>query len=334
MQDQDVRGLRQNVDKLVLDAPTLANITGQLAPLIATDKWALAPPPANMMRGVDFYSATDFIAALAASVLLFKRAHGYLPPLAAPTTFNEHILTRKFFALLPLPSIGDKLGMRDYVLERLGESALIPVVWIGGRIEDLFTADLPAGRYVLKANHGSGMNLFLDLPQDLATRRDEIRFRGQEWLGTRYGHNWGEWWYSLIEPRLFLEAFVGRDDKEPMADFKVHCFHGKARLIQIVTGRFTDKRHGQFTPDWTYLAGVPGVESVEFARPKNLDVLIDSAERLARGLEYARIDLYTDFERVVKFGEITLAPGNACQSFSDLEFDRWLGAFFTSAAGE
>jgi hypothetical protein len=320
-------------DKVFVDSTNISNIMGQLGPLITTRKWLLAPPPANTMRGVDFYNATDFVSALVLSVQLFKNTHGYLPRLESPSSFNEHIFARKFFAPLPLPSLADKLGVRDYVRERLGESALIPVVWSGERVDDLFTANLPAGRFVLKANHGFDMNLFLDLPQDLATRRDEIRSKAQGWLGTRFGYNWGEWQYSVIKPRLFLETFLGRDDKESMADFKVHCFHGKPRLIQVVTGRFTHKRHGQYTPDWTYLAGVPGNESVEFARPKNLDVLIESAERLARGLEYARIDLYTDFEQVVKFGEITLTPGDGRQPFADLEFDRWLGGFFAPPDG-
>ncbi|HKT54302.1 MAG TPA: ATP-grasp fold amidoligase family protein, partial [Caulobacteraceae bacterium] len=313
-------------DNLVVDAQTFANIIGQLEPLIASNQWALARPPANMMRGVDFYNATDFVAALVRGVLLFKNAHGYVPQLASPRTFNEHILTRKYFALLPMPSLGDKLGIRDYVRERLGESALIPVIWTGERIDELFASPLPTGRFVLKANHGSTMNLFLNLPQDLTTRRDEICARAQGWLDVRYGYGWGEWWYSTIRPKLFLETFLGQDEK-PIIEFKLQCFHGKPRLIQTVTGRFTQLRLGQYTPDWKYLgAGLPGYESLEFARPKNLDVIIDAAERLAHGLEYARIDLYTDCEQMVKFGEVTLAPGNALQTFLDPEFDRWLGA--------
>jgi hypothetical protein len=320
-------------DKVAVDSATVANIMGQLGPLIARNKWSLAPPPPNTMRGVDFYNANDFVSALLVSGLLFRNAHGYLPDLAEPATFNEHIFARKFFAPLPIPSLADKLGVRDYVRERLGEDVLIPVVWSGELIEDLFAADLPAGRFVLKANHGFDMNLFLDLPQDLITRRDEISSKTQAWLATRFGYSTGEWQYCDITPTLFLETFVGRG-KDSMAEFKLHCFHGKPRLIQVVTGRYTDQhRHGQYTPDWTYLIGMPGSESVEFARPKNLEVLMESAERLARGLEYVRIDLYTDFDQVVKFGEITFTSGDGRQPFPNLEFDRWLGAFFAPPAG-
>jgi hypothetical protein len=326
-------------EKVFIDSPTIVNIVAQLGPAITTNKWLIEPPPADMMRGVDFYNATDFVSALMLSAQVFKNTHGFLPQLTAPASFNEHIFVRKFFALLPLPSLADKLGVREYVRKRLGDGVLIPVVWTGIHVEELFTAPLPAGRFVLKANHGAGMNLFLDLPQDLVTRRDEIQSKARRWLANRYGYGWGEWHYNVFKPRLFLEAFYGRDKHdrgsgEPMDDFKIHCFHGKARLIHIVTGRFTRPRLGQYTPDWRYLAvGMPGYDSIEFPRPKALDTIVASAERLAQGLDYARIDLYAG-DRDLKFGEITLTPGNAHQRYSDFDFDRWLGGYFTPGAAQ
>lgn len=321
-------------DDLVIDGSTFENVIGQIGAVIATNRWMLGPPPANTKRGVDVYNANDFLSALLRSVVLFRHAHGYLPQFASPTTFNEHILARKFFAPLPMPSLGDKLGVRDYVRQRLGEEALIPVLWTGQRIDDLFTADLPAGRFVLKANHGCAMNLFLDLPQDLVTRGEEIRLTAEAWLGERFGYDQGEWQYSVIEPRLFLESFLTQPNGEPIVEVKTHCFHGKPRLIQVVTGRFTEHLGlGQYDADWTYMdAGIDGYEALKFDRPKNFGVLIECIERLAQGLEYVRIDLYTDFDRIVKFGEITLTPGDGRQSFSSLEFERWLGGFFTPTA--
>jgi hypothetical protein len=316
---------------LVIDAATFENVIGQIGAVIATNRWVLAPPPANTMRGVDFYNATDFLSALLRSAVLFREAHGHLPQFASPTIFNEHIVARKFFAPLPLPSLGDKLGVRDYVRQRLGEEALIPVVWIGERVDDLFTADLPTGRFVLKPNHGFDMNLYLDLPQDLTARREEIEVKGQAWLGARFGYELGEWHYSVIKPKLFLETFLTEDGVDSMGEFKVHCFHGKARAMHIIAARDGAKRHGTYTTDWTYLPDAIAVGSIEFERPKNFDLLIETAERLAQGLEYARVDLYTDFKQFLKAGEITLTPGDGRQPFVDVEFARWLGGWFTPA---
>ena len=107
------------------------------------------------MRGVDFYPWKDFVRALVQGAATFKRTHGYLPPLAVPKSFNEHIFVRKFFAPMPMPSLADKLAAKDYVRARLGEEFLPAVAWVGEDVGSLAAAKLPAGRYVLKPNHAS-----------------------------------------------------------------------------------------------------------------------------------------------------------------------------------
>src|SRR6266536_1200641 len=73
--------------------------------------------------------------------------------------------------------------------------------------------------------------------------------------------------------------------------------------------------------------------------------MIRVAETIAKGMEFARIDLYSDGKRNIKFGEITFTPGDALSRFTraclegegatggqsriaDLEFDKWLGSLF------
>ena len=51
-------------------------------------------------------------------------------------------------------------------------------------------------------------------------------------------------------------------------------------------------------------------------------------EAIAEGMEFARVDLYSDRKSRIRFGEITFTPGNACSRFSDFKFDRWLGSQF------
>ncbi len=70
----------------------------------------------------------------------------------------------------------------------------------------------------------------------------------------------------------------------------------------------------------------------QFKRPANLDAVIQAAETIATGLDFARIDLYSDRKSVIKFGEITLTPNNAMARYADFQFDRWLGSWF--AVGE
>jgi hypothetical protein len=324
-----------------IDRAVAAAILGQLVDVAGTKKWPIRPP-ANTMRGVDFYSATDFVAALTLSAQRFKETHGYLPSLASPTAFNEHQFVRKFFAPLPVPSLADKLAARDYVKARLGGDVLPEVVWVGESVEDLFAARHPSGRFLLKANTGSGTNLILNFPEDLTAKREAITRQATAWLNSRYGFGWGEWYYCAFPPRLFLERFIDFNGDGTPNDYKFFSFNGKVRLINVHSDRHTSHKEGFYDLSWRHLPFVLGVdrrvgrlkgyryahEPTECPRPGNLDAMIGVAERIAEGLDFARVDLYSDGINAIKYGEITFVPSNADLPFSDIKFDRWLGSFF------
>jgi hypothetical protein len=309
-----------------------ANILGQLGSLVGTGKWPLNRLAADQMRGIDFYPAMDSVATLITSAHEFKVTHGYLPSLAAPSSFTEHLFVRKFFAPLPMPSLADKLTAREYVRARLGDDVLTPVVWIGDSVSELFAAELSSGRFVLKANNSCGANIFLDLPHDLSAKRDEIAKRTSRWLADRFGYDWGEWQYCTFPCRLFLESFIDFNGTAAPDEYKFFCFNGKARLINFHVDRFARHRSALYDPSWKQFPVDYGRELAHVDRPGNLADMVHVAETVAAGLEFARIDLYSDCKRVVKFSEITFTPGNALDRFSDFEFDLWLGRFFGKVA--
>ena len=49
-------------------------------------------------------------------------------------------------------------------------------------------------------------------------------------------------------------------------------------------------------------------------------------------MEFTRVDLYSDGNSRIRFGEITFTPGNAGLHFSDFKFDKWLGSQFGKGA--
>jgi hypothetical protein len=309
------------------------NIVGQLGLLFVTGKWPLHPSSANTMRGIDFYPWKDLLRAFIHGAHIFKAENGYLPSLVSPTSFNEHIFARKFFAEQPVPSLADKLASKDYVRARLGNEFLPVVAWVGDNVGGLFAAKLPAGRYVLKANNGSQWNLFLKLPDDLSTKRTEIEQRAASWLTSRFGYDWGEWQYCTVKPKLFLEEFIDFKGVQTPDDYKFYCFHGKVCFIEVDVDRFTQSRSAFYSPDWKYIPVNYGEEPIECARPRNLEDMIRAAEVIAAEMEFARVDLYSDGNSRIRFGEITLTPGNATLHFSNFKFDRWLGSHFGKGPG-
>ena len=305
-----------------------ANIVGQLGLLAIAGKWPLRTPPENTMRGVDFYPWKDFLRALIHGAHMFKAENSCLPRLAYPTSFNEHLFVRKFFAPLPMPSLADKLAAKDHVNALLGDEVLPTVAWVGENVDELFAAKLPGGRYVLKANHSWNSNLILNLPDDLFAKRDEIEQRATGWLTSQFGYDWGEWHYCTFKPKLFLEEFIDFNGVQTPDDYKFLCFHGKACLIEIDVDRLTDLRSAFYTPDWKLLPVTYGEAPVERARPLNLKDMIRVAEAIAGDMEFARVDLYSDGNSRIRFGEITFIPGNAGLHFSDFRLDQWLGSHF------
>ena len=205
------------------------------------------------------------------------------------------------------------------------------MVWVGDDVEGLVAAKPPAGRYVLKPNHSSESNLFLNLPDDLSAKRHEIERRAESWLTSRFGYNWGEWQYSTFTPKLFLEEFIDFNGVEAPDDYKFYCFHGKTCLIEVDVDRFAELKSALYTADWKLIPVNYGEAPIQCARPRNLEEMIRVAEAIAGEMEFARIDLYSDGNSRIRFGEITLTPGNGLLNFSDFKFDQWLGSQFGNA---
>jgi hypothetical protein len=217
-------------EQVTIDCSLAANMVGQLASVFASGHLPRLPPPGHM-RGVDFYTASQLVHVLAFSAQLFRDRHGYLPQLGSPNSFTEHVFARKFLAALPIPSLADKLVGREYARARVGDELITPIVWTGDQPADLLRASVPSGRFMLKANHGSGFNMAINLPDDLKARRSEIESTSARWLATPFGFYLGEWQYCTFRPKLFLEEYVPFNGSAAPDEYNVLCFRGEARLI-------------------------------------------------------------------------------------------------------
>ncbi|HXQ14407.1 MAG TPA: ATP-grasp fold amidoligase family protein [Caulobacteraceae bacterium] len=301
------------------------NLVDQVKAMVAAARWPRHPPPAGHMRGIDFYNTNDLLLAIVVGGQIFKNAHGYVPPLSTPASYSERIYSRKYFAPLPMPSLADKLEAQAHVRARLGDEFVPSVVWVGESVDELFTADLPAGRFVLKANHGWGFNLVLNLPKELAAWREQIRMLAGGWLATRFGYDTGEWQYCTFKPKLYLERFIDFNGVAPPDEYRVYCFHGRAEFISFTIPKPPDYTSALYDTAWNLLPVDFGHEVVCRDRPKNLEAIVEAAERIAEGLSFARIDLYSDGIEDIKLGEITFTPGNATSGMSDPAFAARIG---------
>jgi TupA-like ATPgrasp len=275
----------------------------------------------------------------------FQSRHGYPLNLAHPRSFSEKICWRKIYDRDPLlPLVVDKYLVRKYVTETLGESraqrVLVPLLF-----ETKKPATIPfhalSGSYIIKANHGSGMNLIVLGGSGLETR--SIIERCQYWLTVPDRFYLHEWAYQKVNRRIVVERLLDDGGGCPVREYKFQMFHGKCALIQVLNSAAWYDGHTHlggsampsltyFTPDWSWLdvswkyyfldATFP-VEPAQ-APPDELDEMIALAEKLARPFDYIRVDLYSTPDGV-KFGELTPyhLTGNA--AITPVAFDYELG---------
>jgi hypothetical protein len=266
-----------------------------------------------------------------------------------PRTFNEKILykmARDRRVILSL--VADKLAVREYVSEKVGEQYLTKLYRVFGKNSDLDFSELPRN-FVLKPNHGSGAALIVAdfVPKDSNSSRFSTRIFKKYylnpdsldiskisrlvrfWLGTSYYkyHRIGypEWGYKNIKRSVFAEELLVKDDSPPQ-DFRFFIFNGICEAIMVDTPGYGGVRRDVYSTTWEKLQVSFAYQNSELVRPvpNNLPEMINVAEKLAEDLDHARIDLYNIDGRIV-FGEITNYHAGGTQKFSPLSYDFELG---------
>jgi hypothetical protein len=259
---------------------------------------------------------------------VFWQAHYYWPSFRNPRTFSEKLWHRGLYDRDPRWTLlSDKLRSREYIAERLGPEALVPILWSGTDPQAIPFDELPA-RCVLKASHGCAWNLIID---DIRTvDRNAVRERAAGWLRTNYCESTlvgMEWGYKHVPPALLVETFLGSSEHPP-PDIKFYCYGGRARFTQINERIPRGHRISFFDREFRRMPFrlITGAydDAAEVARPDNLDALMHAAERLAAGLSFIRVDLYS-IDGHIYVGELTCYPAGGIVRFEPREFDDQFG---------
>lgn len=195
----------------------------------------------------------------------------------------------------------DKLEVRGFVKERIGEKYLLDLIWEGVDPADIPFDDLP-DRCMAKTNHGSAFNHALLRPVDRELAVRQLR----EWLGKNYYFLHREAQYRKIAPRILIQPFMEREG-EWFYDYRLWCFDGKVEVIHVDNHLHTINPF--YDVDWNRLPF--GYRDHDFRghvpRPSHLDEMLEVAAKLSRGFDFVRVDLFHVGERVI-FGEMTFTP--------------------------
>jgi hypothetical protein len=137
------------------------------------------------------------------------------------------------------------------------------------------------------------------------------------WFSLSHYRNSREANYRTLKPKVIVEPILF--DNDNLYDYKIFCYKGEAKLIQVDVNRYIRHERKFYDTDWhemPFSLGSP-LYSGTIKRPKNLDVMVEIAVELSKYFEFIRIDLYTN-ETQIYVGELTSFPGNIERHFIPL----------------
>ncbi len=258
----------------------------------------------------------------------YRSELGREPDLDHPVTLNEKILWLNLQHRDPRwVACSDKVAVRDFVRDRIGERYLVPLLGVYDNANDIDLDTLPDS-FIIKAAHGSGWNLVVRNKRDLDWR--ETMATLQDWLARSYYSHKREWQYRDVPHRLVIEELLLDEIGQVPDDYKVWCLRNGAQetlFLQVDMDRFTKHTRNYYDLDWNRLP----FEKVDAPsnprdkpRPEGLDEMIRVARTLSEGFCLVRVDLYCLPDRIY-FGEMTFTPDAGMAKFEPAEWDRRLG---------
>ena len=231
-----------------------------------------------------------------------------------PVSFNEKINWMKLYDRNPVKTeLADKLLVREYVKKCVGDRYVIPLLGVWDKFDDIDFEQLPK-RFVLKCNHGSGWNLIVKDKEKLDIK--DIRVKMNKWMDTNYAFVSGfELQYKDIQPKIIAEKYLENNDGKDLVDYKIHCFNGAPKIIQLIGERDLDNhcaKEAFFDVEWNPIRVMQHTYNMYDKcpeKPINLCEMLLVAADLSKNFNYVRVDLY-DCDRKVYFGEMTFTPAS------------------------
>ena len=259
--------------------------------------------------------------------VLYRVIMGRKLNLKNPKEYNEKLQWLKLNDRKPeYSTMVDKYEVRGYIGDLLGDKYLIPCLGIYDSVDDIDIDALP-DRFVLKCTHDSGS---VEICKDKSSFDIEgARHRLSQAMKRNYYATYREWPYKYVKPRVIAEGYLEGDGGD-LKDYKVMCFNGEAKIIEVHENRFVEgKVHTQtfYDREWN-IVPLTQVETVTVdrpsERPRQLEEILRLSELIAKNMYHARIDWYIEGDKIY-FGEITFFDGSGFESFSTSEMERMLG---------
>ena len=235
----------------------------------------------------------------------FVECRGVRCDLQNPRTIQEKLMWLNIYDADSRKSVcADKVLVKDYAKDVLGEDIGVPTLKVWDKVDDVDFSVLPE-RFVIKCNHGSGMNVIVR--DKSAMNEQDVKNKLRQWMNVDFAFKEGfESHYHWINRKVFAEPLLG-DGTGNLKDYKFWCFNGEPKFWTINDGN----GHGDIMyyhmdgSEWN-LYQVKNHD--DYIKPDTFDTMVEYSCMLSKEFKFVRVDFYEVNGRIY-LGEMTFTPG-------------------------
>lgn len=255
----------------------------------------------------------------------YKLLSKTFPNIEKPTLFSEKMQWLKLYYRNELMELcADKHEVRKWIKNKGYKSLLNEEYYLYKSVSDINIDELPTC-FTIKASHGSGWNLIVKDKNNINWYL--WRKVMNVWLHSSIFWAGREWVYKNTTPSLTCEKYLD-DGSGELKDYKIHCFNGEPKFIQVNQGRGSASAVQNFYDvEWNlqpFGKDIIHNENAIILPPSQLNYMLEIASDLSSHFPYARVDFYQVEGRVI-FGEITFFPAGGYPDFKPSAYDKIWG---------
>ncbi len=245
--------------------------------------------------------------------------------LSNPITFNEKIQWLKLYDRNPLfVKCADKYMVREHISDLLGRRYLSKIYGTFNNFDEINFDNLPES-FVIKCTHDSGGVVICSDKSSFSI--EEARDKINRNLKKNFYFFGREWVYKKISPRIICEEYLVDESGTELKDYKIFCFNGEPKIIQVDFNRFENHKRNIYTIDWEFIdlqIEFPNDPTTILTKPDTLEEMLNSASILSSGIKHVRIDLYSVSGKII-FGEMTFYHGSGYEKFYPEKYNHLFG---------
>lgn len=221
----------------------------------------------------------------------------------------------------------DKVLVKSFVAERCSPEIVLPTLNVFHSVDEI-DANVLTAPCVLKPAHSSGTVIFVD--EDKKKLKKVERDKLQASLEASPYSSAREANYKHLRRRIICEPMLpsGVFTK----DYKVFCYLGEPRIVQVDSDRHTSHKRNLYTASWDHINisyNFP-IGDWELA-PNKLPEILDISRKLSAEFEFVRVDFFIDADELY-VAELTHCPESAHGRFESREAERRFSALIFSQA--